>query len=39
MGVNVAFKPEGDYINACYINSPFSRDDKSLKGDKRIIAA
>lgn len=35
-GVDLNDKPEGDYINACFVNSPFS---SSEKGDSKIIAS
>lgn len=37
-GVDKKKKPEGDYINACYINSPFILDG-DIKGDCKIIAS
>lgn len=39
-GVNPKVKPEGDYINACYVNSPFSlQTTGTITGDKKIIAS
>jgi protein tyrosine phosphatase len=39
-GVNHNVKPEGDYINACYVNSPFGVDTGSkIQGDRKIIAS
>ena len=35
-GVNLDKRPESDYINACYVNSPFIT--QSGLGDKKIIA-
>ena len=35
-GVDLDDVPESDYINACYVNSPFST---SKLGDKKIIAS
>ena len=34
-GVNLEMSQESDYINACYVNSPFSGE----RGDKKIIAS
>ena len=36
-GVNLSDMPESDYINACYVNSPFEGPDGF--GDKKIIAS
>lgn len=36
-GVDLKVKPEGDYINACYVNSPFPLEDGM--GDRKIIAS
>ena len=35
-GVDLDKRPDSDYINACYVNSPFITQDG--KGDKKIIA-
>lgn len=39
-GVNLKKKPDGDYINACYINSPFIVENQGeITGDTKIIAS
>jgi len=38
-GVVLDQVPESDYINACYVNSPFANDQDKNMGDKKIIAS
>ena len=41
-GVDLKQMPEGDYINACYVNSPFVKmnaTNKNVLGDTKIIAS
>lgn len=41
-GVDLARDPASDYINACYVNSPFVKADpesKHVLGDRKIIAS
>lgn len=38
-GQDVNQIPESDYINACYVNSPFENADGSAFGDRKIIAS
>jgi protein tyrosine phosphatase len=38
-GVNLNEAPDSDYINACYVNSPFENVNDSAKGDRKIIAS
>ena len=41
-GVNLNVRPESDYINACYVNSPFIKvnpANKYITGDTKIIAS
>lgn len=38
-GVVLDQVPESDYINACYVNSPFENVEDKAKGDRKIIAS
>lgn len=42
-GANKNTKMDSDYINACYVNSPFlkpdAEKDSQVKGDRKIIAS
>ena len=38
-GVVLDQVPESDYINACYVNSPFENIKEKKMGDKKIIAS
>jgi protein tyrosine phosphatase len=38
-GVYLQDYPDSDYINACYVNSPFENAENKSLGDKKIIAS